>query len=226
MEPEKSENGNLGPSQSAVAVEPREPWEKLPRESQKAFQAFTLYRDAEKRSFKSVAEKLNCSPQNIFQWSSKYKWKLRADAYDLEQDRLQRIECAHGLVRRRERHMAVAGAMLNVAGHALREWVDRIEQRLPLHLAPEQIALLTKCAIEIERSTTGEGGDRRPPTINILLGVHQYDDEKAGDSRQVEGESEWIPQPDFEREQYERLSDEERRSLDVWKDPPKPKQFN
>ena len=130
MEPEK--NDNLDPSQDAVAVEPREPWEKLPQESQKAFGAFVLYRDDEKRSFKNVAEKLNCSAQNVFQWSSKYNWKLRCDAWDVEQDRAQRAEFARGRVRMRERHMAVARAMLHVAGHALREWADQIEQRLPL----------------------------------------------------------------------------------------------
>jgi hypothetical protein len=162
-------NDNLDPSQSAVGVEAREPWEKLPQESKKAWGAFRLYRDAEKRSFKSVAERLNCSPQNVFQWSSKYKWKLRCDAFDVEQDRAQRAEFARSRVRMRERHMQVARAMLNVAGHALREWADRIEQRLPLSLAPEQIALLTKCATELEHRTMGTEAEHRFAQIVVRL---------------------------------------------------------
>jgi hypothetical protein len=181
MEPK---NDDLDPSQRAVAVEPREPWEKLPRESQKAFGAFVLYRDDPQRRFKNVAEKLNCSAQNVFQWSSKYNWKLRCDSFDVEQDRAQRAEFARGRVRMRERHMQVARAMLSVAGHALREWADRIEQRLPLNLAPEQIALLTKCATELEHRTIGEEKDHKYTQIIVSIGGYkdeqQYEDALRG----------------------------------------------
>lgn len=184
MEPEKPENDNLGPSQDAAALEPREPWEKLPQESQKAFGAFVLYRDAEKRSFKNVAEKLNCSAQNVFQWSSKYNWRLRSDAWDVEQDRAQREELARGRVRKRERHLTVARAMLHVAGHALREWADRIEQKLPLHLAPEQIAMLVKAATELENKTIGDEKENRYTQIIVTVG--EYEDEQAYDDALVE----------------------------------------
>ena len=115
--------------ESADPVEHREVWDKKPDESQKAFDAFVRYRDAEKRSFKAIADELNCTPQNIFQWSSRFNWRLRCDAYDVEQDRLQREDLARGRVRMRERHLRLSLAMQGVAAHALREWQSHPARR-------------------------------------------------------------------------------------------------
>jgi hypothetical protein len=216
MEPEN----DLDPSQDAVAIEPREAWDKKSDESQKAYHAFSLFRDAEKRSLKGVATSLKCSVQNVFWWSTRHNWKLRCDAYDLWLDQQQRQEFARNRVRMRDRHLAVAQAMLGVAAHALKEWQSRIASGAALNLAPEQVAMLVKCSAELEGRTLGIDGDHRPPVINILFGTHKYRDEKAGDSGEVEGEVEWKPQEAIEREQYDRLNDEERRSWCTWKNPP------
>jgi hypothetical protein len=126
----------------------------------------------------------------------------------------------------RERHLHVARAMLGIAAHALREWQNRIAGNLPLDLAPEQIALLTKCATELERSTIGIDVEHRSTVINVLLGTHRYNDEKAGASGEVEGEVEWKPLEDVEREQYEKLTAEEQAVWESWKDPPQKKLTN
>lgn len=228
MEPEKPENDDLDPSQGAVSVQPREPWEKKPDESQRAYDAFSRYRDAEKRSFKAIADSLNCSTQNVWQWSTRHNWKLRCDAYDIDQDRQQREDLARGRVRMRERHLRLSLAMQSVAAHALREWQSRIASGSALNLQPEQIALLTKCAVELERSTLGIDGEHRPPVINVLIGSHRYDDEKAGDSGVVvdDEDGEYRTWQDVERMEYERMSPEQRAASDVWKVPPKPKRLN
>jgi hypothetical protein len=215
--------------EAADLVEHREVWDKQPAESDRAFSAFTIYRDAEKRTFKLVAEQLNCSPQNIFQWSSKFNWRLRCDAYDIDQDRHQREDMARSRVRMRERHLSVAQAMLGIVARGLREWQSRIASGAAVNLAPEQLALLTKCAVEVERSTIGVDGEHRATTINVLMGVHRYDDERVGDSGDVvkgdaEGEGEveveYISLKDLDRMKYERMSAEERAVLDTWKTPP------
>jgi hypothetical protein len=219
MEPDDGEG--IDPPQDAAAVVPREPWEKKADESLKAYDAFSAYRDSEKRSLKAIADSLNCSVQNVHWWSMRHNWKLRCDAFDLDQDRQQREDFARNRTKMRERHLSVAGAMLGVAAHGLREWQSRIASGSALNLAPEQIAMLTKCAIEIERTTTGEDGEgHRPTTINILFGTHKYSGEKAGDSGEVEGEVEWRSQEAVDREQYEKLDDEGRRSWRTWKNPP------
>lgn len=217
MEPEKPENDDLDPSQDAVTIEPRQLWDKRPDESAKAFGAFAMYRDLERRSFKQVAEKLNCSPQNVFQWSSKYNWRLRCDAFDLEQDRQQRVAFARNRVRMRERHLSLAVAMGGVAAHGIREWQAKIASGVVLDLQPEQLALLVKCSTELERSTLGMDQEHTPTEINVYMGSHRYKDEQGGDQREP------MLMKDFEAGQYAKLSPEERASLDSWRDPPKPK---
>src|ERR1035438_8130285 len=118
MEPDDE----LDSLQATDPVESRELWDKRPDETAKAFGAFVLYRDAERRSFKIVGDQLNCSPQNIYQWSSRFDWRGRCDAYDIEQDRIQRADLARSRVRMRDRHLQVARAMLNVAAYGLKEW--------------------------------------------------------------------------------------------------------
>jgi len=54
--------------------------------------------------------------------------------------------------------------------------------------APQEIALLTKCAVELERSTIGRDGESRYTTINVVLGTHRYpgegeEGEEGEDSR-------------------------------------------
>lgn len=203
MEPEHE----LNPAQAVATMEPRQPWDKRPDESQRAFGAFCLYRDAEKRSFKRVADQLKCSPQNIFQWSSKYNWRGRCDAFDIEQDRLQREELARGRVRMRERHLRLAVAMQGIAAHAVREWQIRVEQGLALNLAPEQIALLTKCGVELERATVGVKEVESPMKITVLF--------QRGDGSVATAET-------IEREEYAQLDEAERAAWRSWKNPPLP----
>jgi hypothetical protein len=210
------EDDDLDASQGQVIVESRQSWDKLPDESQKAFEAFVRYRDAEKRSFKNVADQLNCSPQNIFQWSSRFAWRLRCDAFDMEQDRVQREELARSRVRMRERHIRLAVAMQGIAACAVREWQAKIEQGLPLNLSPEQIALLTKCGVDLERATMGRPGEAQRTAINIFVGTHRYENEGA----LIPGEQPKLLE-DFEREQYETLSPSGKAALECWRDPPK-----
>ena len=209
--------------QAALAVQPREMWEKQPDESQRAYSAFSIFRDSEKRSLKLVATSLNppCSIQNVFWWSTRHNWKLRVDAFDLWMDQQQRQEFARSRVKMRERHLAVAKAMLNVAAHGLKEWQGRIEGKLPLHLEPEQIAMLVRSASELERSVLGVDVENRATAINILFSTHRYDNEKAGGSGEVEGEVEYVPIEEIERRSYEKLSEAERRNFETWKDAPK-----
>lgn len=112
--------------------------------------------------------------------------------------------------------MRLAMAMQGIAAHAVREWQLRIEQGLPLDLAPEQIALLTKCSAELERSAIGEDREHQATEICIYIGSHAYPGE-----RNVEDEPKLVQ--DFEAEQYEKLSDDEKAVLGRWRDPPRKK---
>lgn len=221
MEPD-----DVKPPQAPVAVEPREPWDKKSDESLKAFSAFVQYRDSEKRSLTAIAESLKCSTQNIHQWSIRHNWKLRCDAFDLFLDRQQREDFARRRTRMRDRHLSVAGAMLGVAAFALKEWQNKIEQKQPLGLAPEQIALLTKCATEIEHRILDADGAHSLTTINVTIGElsdEAFEDECKNPTKRLGGSGQTMPLAEFERLQWEQLSDAEKEAEAVWRDPPKPK---
>lgn len=225
MEPDNGDD--LDPPQDAEIVQPREPWDKKVDESQRAYLAFSMFRDSEKRSLKGVADSLNCSVQNVFWWSTRHNWRLRCDSYDLHVDQQQRQDFARHHVRMRDRHLAVAQAMLGVAAHGLKEWQSVIAAGGALHLQPEQVAMLVKCASELERSTLGiDDEGHRPPVINVIIGSHRYDGEKAGDSG-IEDEAEVLMSwQDAERIEYERLSPSEKAALDTWKTPPTKPRLN
>ena len=58
-------------------------WERQENESNKAFQAFCIYRDlGAGRTLAAVAEKLRKSYDLIRRWSKNYFWQNRADAWD------------------------------------------------------------------------------------------------------------------------------------------------
>ncbi len=59
------------------------PWERQQGESEKAFEAFTVYRDlGNARTISAVSEKLSKSRQLLSRWKAKWKWEERVRAYD------------------------------------------------------------------------------------------------------------------------------------------------
>ncbi|HST09087.1 MAG TPA: hypothetical protein VLL05_01825 [Terriglobales bacterium] len=63
-------------------------WERLPKETEKAFRAFIIYRGLADHRLAPVAQQLNCSVANVFRWADKYDWKERARQWDIYNDRL------------------------------------------------------------------------------------------------------------------------------------------
>lgn len=60
-----------------------DPWDRQPRESSKAYEAFVIYRDmGADRTTRSTAEALTKSETLIKEWSSKHGWVERAAAWD------------------------------------------------------------------------------------------------------------------------------------------------
>ncbi len=68
----------------------KEPWERRQDESDKAFQAFQVYRDlGPKRSYRSVAQRLGKAGSLVSRWSSRHQWVSRSAAFDAEADRVR-----------------------------------------------------------------------------------------------------------------------------------------
>lgn len=128
-------------------------WERQEGETTKAYAAFCVYRDlGSDRSLSKAAESLGKSKPMMEQWSSKYDWVKRAEAWDDEQDRIARKKNTEEIVRMRKRHAKIAQAALEKVSAAL-EYID------PENISNSDIARLMDTASKLERLSRGDVGD-------------------------------------------------------------------
>lgn len=73
------------------------PWDRQPQETNKAWQAFMLYRDAplDKRSHQLVATQLGKDRALISRWSARWDWVARVEAWETAQDQAFTAEILH-----------------------------------------------------------------------------------------------------------------------------------
>ena len=135
----------------APSVEP-ELWEKQPGETPRAFEAFACYRDmGVNRSLRKVVQALDKNLTTIAEWSSKYDWVKRVEAWDVEQDRIARREliAEQAATRKRQRQQAQA---MQEKGMALLESISIGDAKL------SEIVSLLKAGMEQERIAIGDVG--------------------------------------------------------------------
>ena len=69
-------------------TEGRSPWEKQKGETDRAFRYFQVYRNlGHKRSYVQIAEAFSISTTRVNQLGRRYRWRERAEAWDMEEDR-------------------------------------------------------------------------------------------------------------------------------------------
>jgi hypothetical protein len=116
-----------------------------------------------------------CSPQNIERWSRKWYWVSRAQSFDAVEEEKMREQLCRERTTMRLRQIKVGQAMMAVGIAGLREWQQRIQQKLPLNLSPEQVSQLVKVGSELERVGHGEEAQSRFTRIQVI--VEQSPDE-------------------------------------------------
>lgn len=128
------------------------PYDKLPEESGKAYEAFAAYRDmGEGRSLNAVSRHLSKSEQLLKRWSSAYRWVARAAAWDAYIDQQAQRKVARAAIDRKaamlQRH-AMAGRALQTFG--LRYFQnDRAPEK-----GQDAITAVSK-GVELERKAEG-----------------------------------------------------------------------
>jgi len=160
----------------------RQVWERMLSETAKAYAAFTKYRDlASKRTLREVAQLSGCSAQNIEHWSRRWNWVDRCYAFDLVEEEKLRQQMSRDRVAHHRRQIQIGQALLSVTVAGLREWQSRLEQKLPLNLAPEQLAVLLKLGDDLESRGLGFASARESfwqveifyhPLLAESVGVH------------------------------------------------------
>lgn len=143
----------------------REPWERLPAETPKAYAAFCLYRDsiAVNRSIRKTCQealKQDYAGTRLRvweRWSSRYHWVSRAEAYDEYKERETRIADLDAYRRMREKHITEATALQAVAQKGLKKLLEGLNTD-KRDMSPGMILQFLTQGAAMERVARGEPG--------------------------------------------------------------------
>ena len=161
------------------------PFEQQPRESNKAFAAFSLYLSlGPERSLVSVAQKLCKSGGLIARWSGKFDWQERVAAHAAHLAIVERgaIEAAARSKAaewesREQKLRETEWAMHERAIAAAKRGLDAYMERKTVYANLADIARMLEIASKLGRLATGLGteGDGRkgdePPTVRVEVTV-------------------------------------------------------
>lgn len=121
-------------------------WERQPRESYPAFNAFRVFLTV--RSYPDVSKQLSKSLSLIKRWAKQYAWKARADAWDNEISRKAMEKASEDFTTMVERQLNIGRLMQAKSANALKE-MDLTN--LPPKFIPALVSML-KAGVDIERS--------------------------------------------------------------------------
>lgn len=140
-----------------------EPWDRLPGEPDRAWEAFTIYRDlAAGRSYARVRKEYGRKPsydRQIERWAARFAWQDRVFAWDVEQDRRARARMEQRKIQMELRHEEIGRAGAEAVLARLRggkyELADGTEVDVdaldPNTLDSSKLVALLQAAVRTER---------------------------------------------------------------------------
>ena len=139
-------------------------WERQPKESEPAWQAFSLYRDkGEDRTLISVAEELHKSYTLIRRWATAWQWADRVRDYDNDLLRIAKREAEKGL-----RNMYLR--QTNIAMTVQKKALEALDKLKPDEISQKTIASLLKFGTELERENRKSSvSDQGEDSANMSL---------------------------------------------------------
>lgn len=153
-------------SRSEPAAAPAKPWNMRRDESAKAYQAFELYRDdGAERTHERVATACSKSVSLIRQWSARYLWADRCQAFD-------EAASARAADKAMARHADVR-ARQAATGLAMQEKaMEAIRTHEPVGISAQDAIRMVKVGAELERRALGldttDEGEGRLAIIAVL----------------------------------------------------------
>lgn len=150
------------------------PWERQKGESEKAFEAFAVYRDmGAKRTFIAVAEKLRKSESLIRRWKCTWNWEERTRAYDNELEKEAKSKAVKDRKEMSDRHIKIAMQLQRKALEAL----NSLEVEA---MSPKDIKEYIKMATDLERlnrtleaAESGKGEDTAASLADTIIAAYQ-----------------------------------------------------
>jgi hypothetical protein len=182
-------------------------FEQQPKESSKAFAAFSLYLSlGPQRSLAAVAQKLAKSQQLLKRWSTKFEWPARVQAYDAHLAIVER-EAAEALARanaaerekRKQKVLDEEWELHNEAIRAAKVALERFHERgkgATLGDAARMLEIASKLgrlSSGLSEKPEGNGEEGRPVRIEVTLALEKiYGEPLPGEVVDVEA----IPLPE------------------------------
>ena len=145
------------------------PWERQKGESEKAFEAFSVYRDmGEKRTIVAVCKRLEKSRTLIDRWKDRWEWQERVRAYDNDLEREARAKAIKDRKDMTARHIGIAMQLQKKALEAL--------QGLSVEdMSPKDIKEYIKMATDLERLNRELTEDERDGVV-YQMEIEDMDD--------------------------------------------------
>ena len=142
--------------EARASMLPYESWQRLTKESSKAFAAFCAFRDcgAERSIRKAVDdtekdEAVRAKRYNVWRnWATQYHWRERAADYDKYIERLKQEELRKTIEAQGEKHREVTGKMLDVVS-------KKLDLMNPEDLSQGNLTEWVQTAIKAEREAAG-----------------------------------------------------------------------
>lgn len=137
-------------------------WEQQPLETDTAFAAFALYRDAgHARSLKKTAHVANTSLERICIWVKNHRWRKRIEAYTLHMDRLARANHQADLKAMGEAHLGIAALLI-------KKGMERLMETAPEELKPGDAARFIQLGVDLEKQARGYAIEELSPAEAVL----------------------------------------------------------
>lgn len=157
------------------------PWERQNGESEKAFEAFAIYRDmGQGRTFVAVAERLRKSDTLIRRWKERWEWAERARAYDNELEKEARAKAVKDRMKMTDRHISIAMQLQKKA-------LEALANLKVTDMSPKDIKEFLKMATDLERlnrtfedENSKEKGDTQTLLADTVIAAYQKRKEDGG----------------------------------------------
>ena len=138
-------------------------WERQPRESAQAYQAFSIYRDlGEDRSLQAVATQLSKSLQLMKRWSKNWSWGERVRQYD---DSLQREAQAKAYKKAVKELEEMQLRQIKTAVLLQKKAVQALDALDPLLIKPQDIVRMISAGAQLENATRTKTADVKTEVV-------------------------------------------------------------
>ena len=133
-----------------------EPYNRLPGETDKAYHAFEVYRDAGgKRGITATADAIGSHKGLVSKWSKKYNWRERVRAWDNRVITAKMEGILAEVKTMQSRQTALATGLQTVAAQEIDKLIKLSKESPDMIITPEAIVKLVKTGADLERLVAG-----------------------------------------------------------------------